>query len=1512
MRAKDLARKITKQIVRLLLGVLILVYVLIAALNTSIGQSLVAVQVSRFFSEQWKTNVRIGAISLTPFINAGIKDICVEDLKKDTLFKANYIEVKINSIKSFKNIVLDKVELDDAVCHLNKSNGKFNFQFIIDYFSSDKPKQEEKKNEPFVLKVKQVRLNNIDFALIDKDNEQRVKRGLFSTDKMVFGDIKLWAKDFEMSGGDFSAEIQKMEVEERCGLKLKQLKGFAHYGPKKIELKNAVVQTEDSFLAMDAELQANKRGKYSSFCDSVYCVLKIKDSSYVNLKDACYWTDNVRNANQTVDIQCDVKGTVNDLSIKQFDIKTSLTQVSVKGNITQVTQINNAYFDLDLNNVSTSAKDFSSMQLGTMIGKIDLPQMLNNLGNVNLLGKFEGRINNFSCLLDIISEIGDLHLNVQAKPLAKNTVKYMADINSVRLDIGTLLDNKLFQGTTLDVQAEIAGLKPSTMQGKVNARLKDFYFKDNYYDDIDIAADINGYDIGADLMIADQNLNLQGKGFVSYQNKHSFGMDARIENLNLHKLNLMDFADTNTLITSNVKFQISNFDINNLNAEVEIGDLNVKTLTDSFAIDNIALNMTGEDTLSNTINVQSDIVDLTIDGKYSITTIKEDFTYFFNKYIPDFTAVVSSESKQQEKQALPLDYVVQSDVDFTCSVKNVDLLSSLFNLDIGLPKQINVSGYIKPQDFLSCKLQVEKLQYMDKTFEQLNVDLKTMDKEFVVYLDVANLQFSDSLGFKNVAIISQLDSSDLGLLAKGTKNDDSSTYAQIRFHSLINERGLQGFFSDSYFNIQGTRIDLNDNHIISVANKNVSLMNFVVSSGTDSRITIDGAIAPNNEIKCNFENVDLSLLNPFLSSSSMTLSGKLNKEIILNNILQSPTFTSNLRIDDLVINDVTLGTAWLNVDNALTSDVFNASIKFLYQVEDKQYIPLQLEGTIAPKQEDNQLDLVLHMQDFKLSVIRTFIASFISDVEGSLSCDNVAIKGKITSPDIQGTLHTNNVAVKVNMLNTKYKTNDDITILNNKVSFNDFVLKDAQNNKITINGNITHHNFSSFDIDLRAVADKIKILDTKANSKEMYYGTAYASANMRIFGDSTMINIIGSARTEHGTSLTVPVTSKETAQENNFITFLENKQLNDTSVVQLNEEKSMGYNISIDLNVNPNAKLYIPMDFSQLKGDLSACGNGDLKIDISSEGTFSMIGEVAIDNGSFKVNILDFIEKDFTLQKGGTLTWNGEPSAGVLDVTAIYKTKTSLANILGQNYSQSVDVESIIRLTGIMTNPQPSFDINLPDANEQTVEQLFMNIDRSSEKAMLEQTASILLTNQFYSSQGGYENDAIQTGVTSSVMGAALSQLSGVVNNMVKFVDVGLNYTNGGDNQISSAQWGVNLSKSFGKFNLSVNSSFGGNDNEYTTSQSSNIIGDMLATYRYNEHFTFQAFNHSNANDFIKYSISPYTRGARFTYTRDYDTFADIFKRNKKSKKTKQKSSSNQTAIDTTIRKEQQSITLEK
>jgi hypothetical protein len=482
-------------------------------------------------------------------------------------------------------------------------------------------------------------------------------------------------------------------------------------------------------------------------------------------------------------------------------------------------------------------------------------------------------------------------------------------------------------------------------------------------------------------------------------------------------------------------------------------------------------------------------------------------------------------------------------------------------------------------------------------------------------------------------------------------------------------------------------------------------------------------------------------------------------------------------------------------------------------------------------------------------------------------------------------LSVKDAAIKIDMLNTTYTFNDVLYVDDNVFTMRDFTLQDAQKNKIKINGTISHNNFTNFDLDLKAKADKLKILDTEESVDQMYYGTVYASADVNLFGNLDFLNIEVAAKTERGTSLTVPISSKMSANENSYIKFAE------ADVVQVKQEKketsnsSLGYKIVVDLNVNPNAQLSIPMDFNQLKGELAAAGNGDLRIDVSSESDLSILGAIEIDNGLFKMSVMDMMTKSFEIEKGGTLAWSGAPSDGELNVQAVYKTKASLAPVLGQDYSKAVDVQSVIKLTGNMMNPQPKFDIRLPNTDANTVERLFMNIDRNDERAMLEQTASLLFFHQFYSSEGASENLVIETGL-SSAFEAAFGQISGILTNLIRVVDVNMNYSRGADGMSDRVDF--NVSKDYGRIVVNANAGFSGR-NEMEATQNEAIIGDAYVEYKMTENFRVRVFNRSNANDFTKYNIAPYTQGMGLFYHRQYDNFADMFGRNKKQNKKNEK-----------------------
>ncbi|MEE0917190.1 MAG: hypothetical protein UIQ67_02680, partial [Bacteroidales bacterium] len=155
-----------------------------------------------------------------------------------------------------------------------------------------------------------------------------------------------------------------------------------------------------------------------------------------------------------------------------------------------------------------------------------------------------------------------------------------------------------------------------------------------------------------------------------------------------------------------------------------------------------------------------------------------------------------------------------------------------------------------------------------------------------------------------------------------------------------------------------------------------------------------------------------------------------------------------------------------------------------------------------------------------------------------------------------------------------------------------------------------------------------------------------------------------------------------------------------------------------------------------------------------------------------------------------------------------------------------------------------------------------------------------LLFHQFYSSEGASENLVIETGL-SSAFEAAFGQISGMLTDLIQVVDVNMNYSRGADGMSDRVDF--NLSKDYGRIVVNANAGFSGR-NEMNMNENEAIIGDAYVEYKMTENFRVRVFNRSNANDFTKYNIAPYTQGVGLFYHRQYDSFKDMFTRKKKNK----------------------------
>ncbi|MDO5760988.1 MAG: hypothetical protein Q4Q06_08170, partial [Bacteroidota bacterium] len=560
--------KIFKGFAIFLSVVFVVVYLMIALLNTTIVQSFTAAKVAEFFSKQWNTKVSIGSLNVSPFLHAGVKDVYVEDLQQDTLAYISFIGANLSNIKSAKHIVVRNVEIKDITCHLSNSDKGMNFKFIIDYFKSDKKKEEKEQKEPFVLEIRKIDLSDINFKLKNLKNKTSIEEHLFASNDIEVSSSYLRAKNFVLSGGDINLEIEHLSLKERSGLNLKKLKGKVRVSPQNIYLKESEIITDNTNFKTDINLYSNTYKTYSSFVDSVYMQISTSQDSYVGMQDAAYFAKQLQGAKQRVFTFFNLKGTLSNLTINNLDVRSNNTQLKTYGSIKGLVDIENTFADLRIENLNTSYEDVLNQSLGFINEKIPNVDLLKRLGNVMLKGEFRGKIKDFVSKANIISDIGVVDVEAESKPKANSTL-YLAKIESNGVNLSKLLNNNMLGTTSLNADASIVWNK-NYRNGELFANLHNFYFKDNIYDQVQVEGKLNDYDIDLDLNIKDKYADLKAKGQINYQNKPSIVLDAQASQVDLHNMNLYSFADTNTILSADIFANIQNFDLDSLNGEVRI------------------------------------------------------------------------------------------------------------------------------------------------------------------------------------------------------------------------------------------------------------------------------------------------------------------------------------------------------------------------------------------------------------------------------------------------------------------------------------------------------------------------------------------------------------------------------------------------------------------------------------------------------------------------------------------------------------------------------------------------------------------------------------------------------------------------------------------------------------------------------------------------------------------------------------------------------------------------------
>ncbi|MFZ9661655.1 MAG: hypothetical protein ACO29O_07235, partial [Chitinophagaceae bacterium] len=123
-------------------------------------------RVTSQLSKDLDTKVRIRHVSLRLFNKLSLDEVYIEDRKKDTLLYAGHLKVNITDWFFLKkNVFIQYIGLEDAVVNLNRKDPKWNYQFIIDAYSTTDTSSNPSKMQ---LHLRKLDFKNVHFTYRDQ------------------------------------------------------------------------------------------------------------------------------------------------------------------------------------------------------------------------------------------------------------------------------------------------------------------------------------------------------------------------------------------------------------------------------------------------------------------------------------------------------------------------------------------------------------------------------------------------------------------------------------------------------------------------------------------------------------------------------------------------------------------------------------------------------------------------------------------------------------------------------------------------------------------------------------------------------------------------------------------------------------------------------------------------------------------------------------------------------------------------------------------------------------------------------------------------------------------------------------------------------------------------------------------------------------------------------------------------------------------------------------------------
>ncbi|MDP4282928.1 MAG: translocation/assembly module TamB domain-containing protein [Bacteroidota bacterium] len=1341
--------------------------------------------------------------------------------------------------------------------------------------------------------VKNIILKNGALA-IEKEGNSPSLGYQFDENHIVLSDLNGTLKNCEFIKDTLKAKVD-ISAKDRGGFIVKKLSADYKFTPKLMEFRNLDIVTAHSHLKNYFAMH------YHSFNDDMADFIHAVtmegnfENSELSSDDLAYFAPDTKSWKTIFSLKGKAKGKVDNITAQKIVIQAGANNyldgdISLRG----LPDIGETFIDFRSRELKTNYNELA--RLIPSLQNITNPN-LSGFGNILFVGSYTGYIRDFVTYGTLSTDMGILQTDLHMKVPSSGPAVYEGKVSTDNFKLGNFINNNQIGNIAFDGKINGKGFNANDINIGIDGTIRSIVFNKYTYTNIIAHGDFDKKLFTGSASIDDPHIKIDTLvGSINFSKTNpEFNLMADVGRLNLKNLG---FTNDSLSLTGKFKLDFKGNNIDNFLGSANLYNAILLDNGQHLSFDSLSINSS----VSNgkkLLTLQTNELDVSINGNFKILGLPEAFQLFLNKYYPIYIPKPDIKAENQ-------------DFTFLIKTKHVSDYMNLFDKRIsGFDNSIIIGNINIAKNNLDLKADVPQFNYSNISFNNIHFTGKGTQDTLRLNGDIDDIVINDSLHSPNtkITVVAANDISDITINTTGNKMLSS---ADIAARIQTKKDGFKLTFYPSTFTINQKQWNIAKNGELELYKDMLIASNIRFSQDQQEVLvsTHPSDISNSNDVLVAVKNLVIEDFTPMFLKTPQ-VNGLLNGNISIIDPFNRMAIEFNTVIDKFKFETDSVGI--IKARGEYLSEPGSFKINTISNNELYNFVA---NFGFNPKDSLDQLSGSVVFNNSGIHILENYLDNIFSNIHGRAT-GILSISGKASEPKLTGSVRLDSTSLTIDYTKCRYILNNNsiITFNPDEIDFGTIKIKDTLNHTATLSGKIYHSFFDKFFFnELHFKTDaignsppKFILLNTTARDNNQFYGNVIGRAELSLNGFVTDMHMSISGEPTDSSHIYLP--TGETA-ETGSLDYIEFTKFGREMKVDLKASQNANIKVDMELTANPLVKIDVILD--ETTGDvIKAQGSGKLNITAGTRDPLTIRGRYDIEQGEYTFNFQTFLKTPFTLQQG-YIEWQGDPYLANMNIDAIYRAQNvNLSNIpTSSGFTNTKgDVDIIFKLRGTLKDPRPEFEFEFPFDNplksDPIANEYLKTRYQSDNNELNKQVTSLLLFNTFMSSdQGLLTGNNTGNFVTRSVGQLLSATLSSSLNNWLQKLlntnSVNL-YTN-----INTAdfnfQKGVSQKEiqNVGNFGLKtalINHKLlvtvGGNVDyrlgQTVTNSNSNFLFTPDVSFEYlispDGRFRVIGFNRSDAAVGDIAGVTRQNRtGIQLSYRKDFDNFEEFFTNEKKKK----------------------------